>query len=493
MRNRDHTCILKLLSTYTEMSLFFIFEPIDQIQSSNKFMTMKALSLKYLSFFNLHVISKGSISLTQSLAVIAFFIILLCICFRSNSIYLIDYVCYLPPNNLRVPHSHFIEHFKLTNFDQETIDFHTKVLEKSGIGVDACMPESVHELPPNTSTKFAQEEIEMVLFSIVSDLLSKHNVHPKSIDILVSNCSLFCPTPCITSMIINKYGLRSNIKSVSLSGMGCSAGLLSISLAKDLLKVHKNSLALVLSMEAVAPNGYQGNTKSKLIANALFRMGGAAILLSNRKQDKGIAKYKLEHLVRTHLGSNEKAYKSVYQEPDENEKVGVSLSRSLLHVAASALRINITHLGPLVLPYSEQLRYAWSMICRKVWAMENREIYVPNFKKAFEHFCIHAGGKTVIDAIEGSLKLQREDGEASRMTLYRFGNTSSSSLWYELCYLEAKGRVLKGHKVWQIAFGSGFKCNSAVWKCLSDIDPSVRNAWSDRIHLYPVEIPVFDC
>ncbi|KAK3221021.1 hypothetical protein Dsin_014991 [Dipteronia sinensis] len=53
-------------------------------------------------------------------------------------------------------------------------------------------------------------------------------------------------------MIINKFG---NIKSISLSGMGCSAGILSISLAKDLLKVHKNSLALVHSMEAVSPNG----------------------------------------------------------------------------------------------------------------------------------------------------------------------------------------------------------------------------------------------
>lgn len=97
--------------------------------------------------------------------------------------------------------------------------------------------------------------------------------------------------------------------------MGCSAGLLSISFAKDLLRVHKNSLALVLSMEAVASNSYSGNAKSKLIANALFRMGGAAILLSNRKQEKRIAKYKLQHFVRTHLGSNDKAYQSV--QPDE--------------------------------------------------------------------------------------------------------------------------------------------------------------------------------
>lgn len=459
-----------------------------------KHTTMEALLFKYFSFFNLSVMPEGSISVTQSLAAIAVILILLHFCFRHSTVYLLDYVCYLPPDNLRVPHSHFIEHFELCNFHRELIDFQQKVLERSGIGAEACMPESVHELPPNTSMNNAQAEIELVLFTIVKDLLSKHNVHPKSIDILVSNCSLFCPTPSITSLIINKFGFRSNIKSVNLSGMGCSAGLLSISLAKDLLRVHKNSLALVLSMEAVAPNGYGGNAKSKLIANVLFRMGGAAILLSNRKQDKPMAHYKLQHLVRTHVGSNDKAYQCVCQEPDEEGIVGVSLSRALVHVAASALRTNIIELGPLVLPYSEQLRYGWSVIRGKIWAMgDQKEIHVPNFKKAFEHFCIHAGGKSVIDAIEESLKLQKEDGEASRMALYRFGNTSSSSLWYELCYLEAKGRVKKGDRVWQIAFGSGFKCNSAVWKCISDVDPNVRNAWSDRIHLYPVEIPVFDC
>ncbi|KAI8024669.1 3-ketoacyl-CoA synthase 7 [Camellia lanceoleosa] len=92
--------------------------------------------------------------------------------------------------------------------------------------------------------------------------------------------SLFCPTPSITATIMNKFGFQSNVKSVSLGRMGCSAGLLSVSLAKDLLKVHKNSIALVLSMEVVTPNGYHGKARSMLLANALFRMGPVAVLLA---------------------------------------------------------------------------------------------------------------------------------------------------------------------------------------------------------------------
>ena len=79
--------------------------------------------------------------------------------------------------------------------------------------------------------------------------------------------------------------------------------------------------------------------------------------------------------------------------------------------------------------------------------------------------------------------------EASRMTLYRFGNTSSSSVWYELAYAEAKGRIKRGDRVWQIAYGSGFKCSSAFWKAIRTIDREKMNPWSDVIDEFPVVDP----
>ncbi|PIN04232.1 Very-long-chain 3-oxoacyl-CoA synthase [Handroanthus impetiginosus] len=428
---------------------------------------------------------------SQLLAAMVPLLLLLCLLYsKSRRVYLVDFSCYLPPAHLRVSTANFIEHFEICgDHEREAIDFQTKMTKKSGIGCEACLPLSMHQIPPDKSLRSTQEETEAIIFTVVKDLLSKQRVNPKNIDIVVTNCSIFCPTPSIGAMIINRFGFRSNVKSISLSGMGCSAGLVAISLAKDLLCVRGNSLALVLSMESVTPNGYSGRIKSMLLPNTLFRMGGVAILLSNKKQDKVKSKYKLRYLIRTHMGSDDQSYESVFQQTDDTGKVGVSLSRSLINVAANTLKTNLTELGPSVLPLSEQLMYAWSMMNGKTWnTTRKKEMYVPNFKKAFEHFCIHAGGRAVIDAVEERLKLSKEDAEASRMTLHRFGNTSSSSVWYELSYLEAKGRVRKGDRVWQIAFGSGFKCNSAVWECISDLDPKTRNAWSDSIHLYPVQI-----
>ncbi|GAV92535.1 FAE1_CUT1_RppA domain-containing protein/ACP_syn_III_C domain-containing protein [Cephalotus follicularis] len=407
---------------------------------------------------------------------------------RCKRIYLVDFICYQAPNSYRVPISTFIEHAeRLGNFNSETVEFLTKVNERSGIGNNTYLPTGCHLFPSDQGLKAAVEEVEMVLFSTVQNLFTKHKINPKSIDILITNCSLVCPTPSLAAMIINKFGLRSNVMNFHLSGMGCSAGLLSISLARDLLKVHKNSSVLVLSMESICSNFYVGKVKSMLLANCLFRMGGAAILLSNRKRDKQNARYELQHIIRTHLGSKDSSYKCVYQEPDDEGYTGVALSRSIVQVAGEALKINVAALSALVLPYSELILYGLSVVWRKVWPpARKRGPYIPDFKKAFEHFCIHAGGKAVIDSIKGNLKLKDRDVEASKMTLYRFGNTSSSSTWYSLSYLEAKGKVKMGDRVWQLAFGSGFKCNSSVWKCISKLQPYSSNVWLNNIQQYPV-------
>ena len=157
-------------------------------------------------------------------------------------------------------------------------------------------------------------------------------------------------------------------------------------------------------------------------------------------------------------------------------------------IAGDALKSNITTIGPLVLPASEQLLFLINLIARKLINPKLKP-YIPDFKQAFEHFCIHAGGRAVIDELEKNLQLSPEHVEASRMALHRFGNTSSSSLWYELSYIEAKGRMKRGDRVWQIGFGSGFKCNSAVWKCNRTIPATTDGPWADCIERYPVHIP----
>lgn len=409
---------------------------------------------------------------------------------RPRKIYLVDFACYKPPQEVMCPKETFMDRSKRANtFTEENLSFQKRILERSGLGEKTYFPEALIRVPANPCMAEARKEAEMVMFGAIDELLAKTGVKAKDIGILVVNCSLFNPTPSLSAMIVNHYKLRGNIQSYNLGGMGCSAGLISIDLAKQLLQVQPNSYALVVSMENITLNWYFGNNRSMLVSNCIFRMGGAAILLSNRSSDRRRSKYQLVHTVRTHKGADDRSYSCVFQEEDEKREIGVALSKDLMAVAGEALKTNITTLGPLVLPMSEQLLFFVTLVARKVFKMKIKP-YIPDFKLAFEHFCIHAGGRAVLDELEKNLELSQWHMEPSRMTLYRFGNTSSSSLWYELAYSEAKGRIRKGDRTWQIAFGSGFKCNSAVWRALKTIEPAkLKNPWMDEIHEFPVEVP----
>jgi len=175
--------------------------------------------------------------------------------------------------------------------------------------------------------------------------------------------------------------------------------------------------------------------------------------------------------VRVTKAASDKAYQAVYQLEDAEMYKGVRLAagKELLEVIGDALKTNLSVLGPTVLPLSEQIKFFINLWMRRMFPKKKIPPYIPEFKKAFDHFCIHAGGRAVIDGLEQNFHLTPYDVEPSRATLYRYGNTSSSSIWYELNFIEHQHQVKKGEKVWQLAFGSGFKCNSAVWVALRNI------------------------
>ncbi len=47
-------------------------------------------------------------------------------------------------------------------------------------------------------------------------------------------------------------------------------------------------------------------------------------------------------------------------------QIGVRLTKELFAVAGQALKINVTTLGPMVLPLSEQLIFFFNLVARKV-------------------------------------------------------------------------------------------------------------------------------
>ncbi|BDA41114.1 3-ketoacyl-CoA synthase 2 [Coccomyxa sp. Obi] len=394
-------------------------------------------------------------------------------------VFLLDFACYKPPENLKVGLDDFMKGSKDSGaFTEESLEFQRRISQRNGLGEETYLPPALHMDPPKVNMENAREEARMVLFGAVQEVLDRTGLAPRDIDIIVVNCSLFNPTPSLSAMIVNHFKMRGDIISYNLAGMGCSAGVIAIGLAERILRTEPGKYALVVSTENITQNWYLGDDRSMLIPNTLFRMGGAAMVLTNRISERWRAKYELQHVVRVHLGADDTAYECVYQREDEKGAVGVELNRDLVKVAGKALEKNMTRMGPLVLPMSEQLRFAANFVARKAFGLRDLKPYVPNFTKAFDHFCLHAGGRGVIEGLGGQLGLSRQQVEPSFNSLYWYGNTSSGSLWYALSYIEAAQSVRKGEVVWQVGFGSGFKCNSAVWKATRHIHDSRHAAWA---------------
>jgi len=411
---------------------------------------------------------------------------------RQRPVYLLNYSCHLPDVDRQV-NLEVCEYFglKCRRYSDDIADFMRLIYSKSGLGQETFAPPFIFSGRFEKTLAFAVQEAEEGLFAVVGQLLAKADVAPADITVLVVACSMFSPAPSLASMIARRFGMRPDVKAYSIAGMGCSAGTVGIDTAARSLRCQRRpGYALVVVTENTSLNWYFGENKHMLVTNCIFRVGTAAALVTDVPARRADAKYELVRTLRTHHGADDAAFHAATQMEDERGNLGVALTKDLVRVAGAALRRHITALGPRVLPVAEMLRYAWRVA--RARAAGNRKAAaaeVPDFQRAFEHMCIHSGGKAVIDSVARLMGFGPAVVEPARATLHRFGNTSSSLVFYELAYFEAKRRVRAGDRLWMLAFGTGFKACSNVWRALRDCGPDADNPWNGCVHRYPMPLP----
>ncbi|XVF75433.1 hypothetical protein PTKIN_Ptkin13bG0188500 [Pterospermum kingtungense] len=372
--------------------------------------------------------------------------------------------------------------FRNKNLGIDQYRFLLQTMVNSGLGEETYGPRNVltgREQTPNLED--AHSEMDEIMFDTLDKLFTKTGVSPSEIDILVVDVSLFAPAPSLTARIINRYKMRDNIKAFSLSGMGCSASMVAVDLVQHLFKTYINAFAVVVSAETIGPHWYCGKEKSMMLSNCLFRSGGCSVLLTNKESLKHRALMKLSHSVRTNIGYDDEAYGCCMQVEDEQGYQGFLLTKGLTKAAAKAFTMNLKVFAPKILPIREILRFAIISLCKS----KSKRSSGLNLKTGIEHFCIHPGGRAVIDGLGKSLGLSEYDLEPARMALHRFGNTSAGGLWYVLGYMEAKKRLKKGDRILMISLGAGFMCNNCVWEVMKDLEDA--NVWEESLDRYPID------
>ncbi|XP_056164716.1 3-ketoacyl-CoA synthase 4-like [Syzygium oleosum] len=441
-------------------------------------------------FISAFVPSLASLSLFIPFAFVGI-VVLSCYCYcRPTPVFLIDYSCFKPSSDRKCTYG-VSESFvrRSRRFSPESVEFMRKIYLKSGLGDETYGPPFMLRTDyEEARLESAKQEAREGIFSAVDSLLAKTAVHPQAIDVLIVTCGSFSLSPSLSSLIVNRYKLRPDVKAYDLSGMGCSSGVLSIDLAAKVLRHSGNvHYALVVITESISLNWYSGDNRSMLVSNCIFRVGCAAALLTSEPARRPAAKFELVRSLRTHHGADDRSYRAAFQEEDDEGNTGIALTKDLVRAAATNLHEHIKILAPRVLPRSQLVSYACSVL---VSALSHGHVkpVVPDFTTSFEHICIHTGGKAVIEQVARVLQLSNGATEPARMSLHRFGNTSSSLVFYELAYFEAKRRIERGDRVWMLAFGTGFKVGSLVWRSLrsSGEEEEEDNPWNDCICRYPI-------
>ena len=110
----------------------------------------------------------------------------------------------------------------------------------------------------------------------------------RDIDAIVVVSTSGIATPSLDAVLVNRLGLRPDVKRLPIFGLGCAGGVLGLSRAADLARLDPDANVLFLVVE-LCTLCFRGNdkTKANIVSTALFADGAAAALVSAR--DDGIA------------------------------------------------------------------------------------------------------------------------------------------------------------------------------------------------------------
>ena len=77
-------------------------------------------------------------------------------------------------------------------------------------------------------------------------------------------------------------------------------------------------------------------------------------------------------------------------------------------------------------------------------------------------WAVHPGGRSILDKIETSLKIEEKQLEASRNVLFEYGNMSSPTILFILAEILNGSATKDGERVCAMAFGPGLTIETAI-------------------------------
>jgi len=171
-------------------------------------------------------------------------------------------------------------------FDRESADLARLMPIYDNAGIDrrySCMPLDWYMEPHGwveRSRLYGEHAVELLCQAARKSLVLA-DLDPEDIDTVVAVSTTGVVTPSLDALVIERLGLRRDTRRLPIFGLGCAGGVTGLARAADQARALPGSRVLYLVVELCALTFRHGdNSKSNVVASALFGDGAAAAIIS---------------------------------------------------------------------------------------------------------------------------------------------------------------------------------------------------------------------
>ncbi|TCP35752.1 type III polyketide synthase [Sphingomonas sp. BK235] len=238
--------------------------------------------------------------------------------------------------------------------------------------------------------------------------------------LVVASCTGFV-APGIDQSVARRLGLAASVERTLIGFMGCYAAVVALRTARHIVRSEPGARVLVVSVELSTLHLQASDDIEALLAMLQFGDGAAAALVSDAPG-------------------------------------GLTLDRpfaAALDDSASLIRWDITDRG-FAMHLSGEVPGRIAAALRAPALVE-----ALTGGTAVDRWAVHAGGRSILDAVEGALALAPDALDESRAVLTACGNMSSATLLFVLARVLAGAPVAHGVA---LAFGPGMAAEGIAFR-----------------------------
>lgn len=228
--------------------------------------------------------------------------------------------------------------------------------------------------------------------------------------------------PGLDLQIMEAMNLSAELQRTSVNFMGCYAAIHGLKMAHAFCKTYPDANVVVVCTELCTLHFQKEITHNNIMSSLLFSDGCGAMLVQNDTQNKG---FSLHHF---------------FSQVTFKGKADMSWELS-----SKGFLMTLTGYVP------ELIKEDFDVLVTKALQSAGKT------KKDISHWCMHPGGKKILQVIEESMQLQPGELKHSYEVLKNYGNMSSASIVFVLQNImkELEEHNTTTAQVFGAAFGPG--------------------------------------